>query len=107
MPNNEDDFNNNPAFLRYQIEELKNTVYPLIKTVDGLDTKVSLLSQKILIATVLIGGAFQVFGLWYSNKGDGHSEVDKKAYYETRIQETDTVKALRDEIERLKKGVKQ
>ena len=104
MPNNEEDFNNSPGFLRYKIEQIEKFVYPLAEVVNGLDKKVSLLAQKILIATLLIGGAFQVFGLWYSNR---HSEDDKKSYYETRITESDKVRELQAEIDRLKKGVRQ
>ena len=102
MPNNEDDFNNSPAFLRYKIEQMEKLVHPLIEMVNNLDKKVGLLAQKILIATLLIGGAFQVFGLWYSNR---HSE-DKKSYYETRISESDKVRELQAEIDRLKKGAR-
>ena len=104
MPNNEEDFNNSPGFLRYKIEQIEKFVYPLAEVVNGLDKKVSLLAQKILIATLLIGGAFQVFGLWYSNR---HSEDDKESYYETRITESDKVRELQAEIDRLKKGVRQ
>ena len=103
MPNNEEDFNNSPGFLRYKIEQIEKFVYPLAEVVNGLDKKVSLLAQKILIATLLIGGAFQAFGLWYSNR---HSEDDKKSYYETRITESDKIRELQAEIERLKKGVR-
>ena len=103
MPNNEDDFNNNPGFLRYKIEQIEKLVYPLVEMVNNLDKKVGLLAQKILIATLFIGGAFQVFGLWYSNR---HTEDDKKSYYETRITESDKVRELQAEIDRLKKGVK-
>ena len=103
MPNNEEDLNNNPAFLKYQIEELRKIVEPLIKTVDSLDIKVSLLSQKILLATLLVGGVFQVFGLWYSNR---HSEEDKKSYYETKITESSKVVELQAEIDKLKKAAR-
>ena len=103
MPNNEEDFNNNPGFLRYKIEQIEKLVYPLVEMVNSLDKKVGLLAQKILIATLLIGGAFQVFGLWYSNR---HSEDGKKSYYESRITESDKVRELQAEIDRLKKGVK-
>ena len=103
MPNNEEDFNNNPGFLRYKIEQIEKLVYPLVEMVNSLDKKVGLLAQKILIATLLIGGAFQVFGLWYGNR---HSEDDKKSYYEARIGESDKIRELQAEIDRLKKGGK-
>lgn len=105
MPNNEEEFSNSPGFLKYKIEQIEKLVYPLIETVNSLDKKVSLLAQKIVIATVLIGSAFQVFGLWYSNRDStSYNETDKKMYYDMRVQESETIKSLRDEIERLKKG---
>lgn len=103
MPNSEEEFSNNPGFLKYKIEQIEKVLYPLISSVDNLNMKVSLLAQKIFIATLLIGGAFQVFGLWYSNR---HSEDDKKSYYESRISDSDKVKELQAEIDRLKKGGK-
>lgn len=107
MPSNDEDFSNNPGFLRYKIEQIEKLVYPLVETVNGLDKKVGLLAQKILIATLLIGGAFQVFGLWYSNRSaDGYSDEDKKMYYEMRASESAKVKELQAEIDRLKKGVR-
>lgn len=104
MPSNDEDFSNNPGFLRYKIEQIEKLVYPLVETVNGLDKKVGLLAQKILIATLLIGGAFQVFGLWYSNNKsvDAYSDEDKKMYYEMRVSESAKVKELQDEIDRLK-----
>ena len=105
MPNNDEEFSSSPGFLKYKIEQIEKLVYPLIETVNSLDKKVSLLAQKIVIATVLIGSAFQVFGLWYSNRNEtSYTVTEKKMYYDMRVQELETIKALRDEIERLKKG---
>ena len=106
MSSNDEDFSNNPGFLRYKIEQIEKLVYPLVETVNGLDKKVGLLAQKILIATLMIGGAFQVFGLWYSNNksADVNSDENKKAYYEMRVNESTKVKELQAEIDRLKKG---
>ena len=98
MPNNDEEFGSSPGFLKYKIEQIERLVYPLIETVNSLDKKVSLLAQKIVIATVLIGSAFQVFGLWYSNRNDtSYTEAEKKMYYDMRVQESETIKALRDE----------
>ena len=111
MSNKDDEFNSSPGFLKYKIEQLEKLVYPLIDLVNSLDKKLSLLTQKILIATVLLGSAFQAGGIWYSSataSKDSHTDEDKKMYYEMRVKESDTVKSLRDEIARLKqdKGIR-
>lgn len=111
MSNKDDEFNSSPGFLKYKIEQLEKLVYPLIELVNSLDKKLSLLTQKILIATVLLGSAFQAVGIWYSSvtaSKDSYTDEDKKLYYEMRVKESDIVKSLRDEIARLKqdKGIR-
>lgn len=111
MSNKDDEFNSSPGFLKYKIEQLEKLVYPLIDLVNSLDKKLSLLTQKILIATVLLGSAFQAVGVWYSSataSKDSYTDEDKKLYYEMRVKESDIVKSLRDEIARLKqdKGIR-
>lgn len=111
MSNKDDEFNSSPGFLKYKIEQLEKLVYPLIDLVNSLDKKLSLLTQKILIATVLLGSAFQAVGIWYSSataSKDSYTDEDKKLYYEMRVKESDIVKSLRDEIARLKqdKGIR-
>ena len=107
MPNNEEDFNNSPGFLRYKIEQIEKFVYPLAEVVNGLDKKVSLLAQKILIATLLIGGAFQVFGLWYgSHLSNQQNASESESNYEYRKQESRSIEELKREIELLKRNVK-
>lgn len=101
MSNNEDDY----SVLKYRVKQLEDLVKPLIELVNNLDKKISLLTQKMLIATALLGTAFQGFGIWYSTSKseDLYTENEKKLYYDMRVQESETVKALREEIERLKK----
>lgn len=111
MSNKDDEFNSSPGFLKYKIEQLEKLVYPLIDLVNSLDKKLSLLTQKILIVTVLLGSAFQAGGIWYSSataSNDSYTDEDKKLYYEMRVKESDIVKSLRDEIARLKqdKGIR-
>lgn len=110
MSNKDDEFNSSPGFLKYKIEQLEKLVHPLIELVNSLDKKLSLLTQKILIATVLLGSAFQAVGIWYSSataSKDSYTDEDKKLYYEMRVKESDAVKLLKQEIARLKqdKGV--
>ena len=107
MSNNEENFNTNIGFLKYRIDELEKLVKPLIDLVNNLDKKVSLLTQKILIATVIIGGAFQLLGIWYTaHLSNQYSEKEKISYYEKRIQESEVVEALKKEIEILKGNTK-
>lgn len=101
MPNSDDNF----SVLRWRVEQLENLVKPLIDLVNSLDKKISLLTQKILIATVLLGSAFQAGGIWYSSataSKDSYTDEDKKMYYEMRVKESETVKSLKQEIARLR-----
>ena len=107
MSNNDDNFSTSVGILKYRLDELEKLVKPLIDLVNNLDKKVSLLTQKIVIATVLIGGAFQLLGIWYSAYlSNQYSEKEKISYYEKRIQESEVVEALKKEIEMLKAGKK-
>ena len=93
--------------LKYRVEQLENMIKPLIDLVNNLDKKIGLLAQKIVIATLLVGGIFQGIGVWYSaNGGKEFSEPDKKTYYESRITDSDKIKELEATIEKLKRGVK-
>ena len=105
MSNKDDEFNSSPGFLKYKIEQLEKLVYPLIDLVNSLDKKLSLLTQKILIATVLLGSAFQAGGIWYSSataNNDSYTDKDRKMYYEMSVKESETVKSLKQEIARLR-----
>lgn len=93
--------------LKYRVEQLENMIKPLIDLVNNLDKKIGLLAQKIVIATLLVGGIFQGIGVWYSaNGGKELSEPEKKTYYESRITDSDKIKELEATIEKLKRGVK-
>ena len=93
--------------LKYRVEQLENMIKPLIDLVNNLDKKIGLLAQKIVIATLLVGGIFQGIGVWYSaNGGKENSEPEKKIYYESRITDSDKIKELEATIEKLKRGVK-
>ena len=105
MSNNEDNFSTSVGILKYRLDELEKLVKPLIDLVNNLDKKVSLLTQKIVIATVLLGSAFQAGGIWYSSataSNDSYTDEDRKMYYEMRVKESETVKSLKQEIVRLR-----
>ena len=79
----------------------------LLTGVNNLDKKVSLLTQKILIATVIIGGAFQLVGIWYGSHLTNQQNASESAStYEYRKQESKSMEELRREIEILKAGKK-
>ena len=103
MSNNEDNFSTNVGILKYRLDELEKLVKPLIDLVNNLDKKVSLLAQKIVIATVIIGGAFQLVGIWYgSHLSNQQNASENLNAYEYRKQESKTIEELKREIEILK-----
>ena len=107
MSNIEDNFNTNVGILKYRLDELEKLVKPLIDLVNNLDKKVSLLTQKIVIATVVIGGAFQIVGIWYgSHLSNQQNSSNSASSYEYRKQESKSMEELRREIEILKGNTK-
>ena len=105
MSNDEDKFSTNVGILKYRLDELEKLVKPLIDLVNNLDKKVSLLAQKIVIATVIIGGAFQLVGIWYgSHLANKNNAIESESNYEYRKQENRTIEELKREIEILKAG---
>ena len=105
MSNNEDNFNTSVGILKYRLDELEKLVKPLIDLVNNLDKKVSLLTQKIVIATVIIGGAFQLVGIWYgSHLTSKQNTLESESNYEYRKQESRSIEELKREIEILKAG---
>ena len=107
MSNNEDNFSTNVGILKYRLDELEKLVKPLIDLVNNLDKKVSLLTQKIVIATVIIGGAFQLVGIWYgSYLANQQNASENVSNYEYRKQESKSMDELKREIEILKGNAK-
>lgn len=93
--------------LEYRVSQLEKLLEPLMKLVNDLEKKLALLAQKMVIATMLIGALVNGIGVWYgANAGKDYSEPEKKTYYESRISESDKIKELTAELDRLKKGVK-
>lgn len=107
MSDNKDNFSTSVAILKYRLDELEKLVKPLIDLVNNLDKKVSLLTQKIVIATVLVGGVFQVAGIWYgSHLANQQNASESKSNYEYRVKESKSIEDLKREIEILKRNVK-
>lgn len=107
MSNTEDNFSTSVGILKYRLDELEKLVKPLIDLVNNLDKKVSLLAQKIVIATVLIGGAFQLVGIWYgSHLSKEQNTSNNVSNYEYRVKESKSIEELKREIELLKRYAK-
>ena len=107
MSDNEDNFSTSVGILKYRLDELEKLVKPLIDLVNNLDKKVSLLTQKIVIATVIIGGAFQLVGIWYgSHLVNQQNASENVSNYEYRKQESKSMDELKREIEILKGNTK-
>lgn len=99
--------NSNDSYdvLKYRVEKLEEMIKPLIDLVNQLDKKIGLLAQKIVIATLLVGGVFQGLGVWYSVHGANKeqlTDLEKKSYYESRISDSDKIKSLESELAQLK-----
>ena len=107
MSDNKDNFSTSVGILKYRLDELEKLVKPLIDLVNNLDKKVSLLTQKIVIATVIIGGAFQLVGIWYgSYLANQHNASENVSNYEYRKQDSKSMDELQREIEILKGHIK-
>lgn len=97
----------NSDVLEYRVSQLEKMLEPLMKLVNDVDKKIALLTQKMVIATVLIGGVVNGIGVWYSaNAGKELTEPEKRTYYESRISDSDKIKELTAELDRLKRGAK-
>ena len=93
--------------LEYRVSQLERMLEPLMKLVNDLDRKIALLTQKIVIATMIVGALVNGLGVWYSaNAGKDYSEPEMKSYYEARIRDSEKIKELEAQLDKLKKGVK-
>ena len=93
--------------LEYRVSQLERMLEPLMKLVNDLDRKIALLTQKIVIATVIVGALVNGLGVWYSaNAGKDYSEPEKTAYYESRVSNSEKIKELEAQLDRLKKTSK-
>ena len=93
--------------LEYRVSQLERMLEPLMKLVSDLDKKIALLTQKIVIATVIVGALVNGLGVWYSaNAGKDYSEPEKDAYYESKVSNSEKIKELEAQLDRLKKTSK-
>ena len=93
--------------LEYRVSQLERMLEPLMKLVNDLDRKIALIAQKIVIATIIVGALVNGLGVWYSaNAGKDNSEPEKKTYYESKASNSDKIKELEAQLDRLKKTSK-
>ena len=101
-----ENINNGLEVLKYRVEQLESVIKPLIDLVNQLDKKIGLLTQKIVIATVLVGGVFQGLGVWYSVHGENkNNEENKISQYEIKNMNNDKLKEIEEQL-RILKGEK-
>ena len=93
--------------LEYRVNQLEKMFEPLLKLVNDLDRKIALLTQKMIIATVIAGAIINGIGVWYgANAGKDYLEPEKTAYYESKISNSEKIKELEAQLDKLKKGVR-
>ena len=94
--------------LEYRVSQLERMLEPLMRLVNDLDRKIALLAQKIVIATIIVGALVNGLGVWYSaNAGKDYSEPEKTAaHYESRVSNSEKIKELEAQLDRLKKTSK-
>ena len=93
--------------LEYRVSQLERMLEPLMKLVSDLDKKIALLTQKIVIATIIVGALVNGLGVWYSaNAGKDYSEPENVAYYGLKVSNSEKIKELEAQLDRLKKTSK-
>ena len=93
--------------LEYRVSQLELMLKPLMQLVNDLEKKLALLAQKIVIATIIVGALVNGLGVWYSaNAGKDYSEPGRSAYYESKVSNSEKIKELEAQLDKLKKGVR-
>lgn len=83
--------------LEYRVSQLERMLEPLLKLVGDLDKKIALLAQKMVIATVLIGGVVNGIGVWY---GANASKTEQSTQVSSA--DSDKIKAIQAELDKLR-----
>lgn len=105
--------NNLVEYRLEQLEEWKKNIEIYLKEsedkvmtlINELITKLALLSQKVFFGSIILTGIIN-FIIWGGQKFFDYSADDKKSYHEKTISQSQTIKQLVDEINRLKKEQK-
>ena len=105
----------NRSLLEFKVDEQGKTLTKVAETMEALVKKNNemylkqeLSDQKIKIYTIAVGIIFNtalVLGIQFfgSDKGKTYTEEQKKEYYESRVQETEVMKMLKEELTMLRK----
>lgn len=91
--------------LEKQNDKIVGTVEKVAENNDKMFTSIELIKQNIktyLIIGGLVYNTVLALSLHYLGNDDKYSEDEKRTYYESRVQESETIKQLREEIARLK-----
>lgn len=93
----------NPLY-EYRLDELDKGQTKVINTAGDLVTKVALLQQKLAMYVVGITMVLNTL-IFFGEKmiTPKYTETEKKEYYDGRVKESEIVKELRLEIERLQR----
>lgn len=101
--------------VEYRVDQLEKTTDNIVKSVSSMGDKVNtmftdqaLTKQRLLIYMTVVGFVYNLMlavGVPYVLKDkEEYSEKDKMKYYEARVKDTETIRELREEIARLKRG---
>lgn len=103
--------------VEYRVDQLEKTTENIVKSVSSMGDKVNtmftdqaLTKQRLLIYMAVVGFVYNlmlavVVPYVMSDKKE-YSEKEKIEYYEARVMDTETIRELREEIARLKRGEK-
>ncbi len=92
--------------LEYRVSQLERMLEPLLKLVGDLDKKIALLAQKMVIATVLIGGVVNGIGVWYGANAGKDDKPASTVSAPAKQSDIDTIKSIQAERDRLKSNTK-
>jgi len=92
--------------LEYRVSQLERMLEPLLKLVGDLDKKIALLAQKMVIATVLIGGVVNGIGVWYGANAGKDDKPTSTVSAPAKQSDIDTIKSIQAELDRLKSNTK-
>lgn len=103
--------------VEYRVDQLEKTTDNIVKSVSSMGDKVNtmftdqaLTKQRLLIYMAVVGFVYNLMlavAIPYalSDKKE-YSEEDKVEYREARVRDAETIRELREEIARLKRGGK-
>ena len=92
--------------LEYRVSQLERMLEPLMKLVNDLDRKIALLTQKIVIATMIVGALVNGLGVWYGANVGKEDKPGSTVSAPAKQSDIDTIKSIQAELDRLKSNTK-